>query len=74
MADTLCDYIGKVNNDADFAAKHNADPKANMAAFGLSDADQQVILDNNMDEMSKRCPDAVCPAGVNPIIVTYHSQ
>lgn len=40
----LVDYLNLLDKDAAARQAHNADPKAAMTAFGLSDAEQAVFM------------------------------
>ena len=58
MTDLLVDFIAKLSTDADIAKKYKADPEATMADFGLSKADQQLLLKGDKAAIQKRFDDA----------------
>jgi hypothetical protein len=49
----LLDYINHLDKNSDARATHAADPKAAMAQFGLTDAEQQAALSGDKVAISK---------------------
>lgn len=58
MADLLVDFIAKLSTDAEIAKKYKTDPEGAMADFGLSQADQQLLLKGDKSAIKKRFDDA----------------
>ena len=61
MTDLLVDFIAKLSTDAKIAKKYKADPEGAMADFGLSKADQQLLLKGDKAAIKKRLDDAGSP-------------
>lgn len=61
MTDLLVDFIAKLSSDAEIAKKFKVDPQGAMEDFGLSKADQQLLLKGDKAAIKKRLDDAGSP-------------
>jgi hypothetical protein len=61
MTDLLVDFIAKLSTDAEIAKKYKADPAGAMTDFGVSEADQQLLLSGDTAAIKKRFEDAGSP-------------
>ena len=71
MADKLREFAEKLATDADLLDKFRTDKAGTMTDHGLSEDDQQLVLDGNVEELKKRVGEDL--VSVKPIL-TYHSQ
>jgi len=55
MTDKLVEYIIELNESPEALEKHNADPETAAAEFGLDDADIEIIKNQDVEEINKRC-------------------
>lgn len=55
MTDRLVEYIIELNENPDALEKHNADPEAAAANFGLDEADINLIRNQDVEEIKRRC-------------------
>jgi|GEM_PF-5060123 len=69
MADLLREFAEKLTTDTDLLGKYRADKAGTMTDFGLSQEDQKLVLDENIEELKKRIGEDLVT--VKPII-TYH--
>jgi len=55
MTDKLVEYMVELNTNPDALKKHDADPIKAAADFGLEDKDIELIKNQDVEEIKKRC-------------------
>ncbi len=55
MTDLLVEYMVELNSNPEALAAHEANPEQSARDFGLSEDDIQLLVDQNTDEIQKRC-------------------
>ncbi|MDP2562302.1 hypothetical protein [Psychrobium sp. 1_MG-2023] len=55
MTDLLVEYVLELNSNPEALAAHEANPEQAARDFGLDEADIQLILDQDVAEIQKRC-------------------
>lgn len=71
MSDRLSQFMNEVNANPAFLAKFKANKTQAMASFNLTDQEQQLVLNGDMETLSQLTTGNM-PAA-KPIF-TYHSQ
>lgn len=55
MTDKLVEYMVELNENTDALERHNEDPEGAAADFGLDAADIELIVNQDVEEIKRRC-------------------
>lgn len=72
MTDKLVEYIIELNENPEALEKHNADPEAAASEFDLDDADIEIIKNQDVEEINKRCDSS--PLDTSGTMVGFFKQ
>ncbi|MGB0897597.1 MAG: hypothetical protein ACPGSN_00005 [Psychrobium sp.] len=72
MTDKLVEYIIELNESPEALEKHNADPETAAAEFGLDESDLDLIRNQDVEEIKKRCE--ASPTDTSGVMIGFFNQ